>query len=175
MASISPAIAAITGAHSCASARCSPRLALPAVLSIGCSPAARQALGSDSHYNVVGSAPMNRTGLVIALTIGAVVGVVFGVVPRLDLAVSTPFYDTKTHDFPLNAHVWSQNARDVARGLITLLILPAGIALLGKILLPRRPMLIKCQAVLFLVGTLAVGPGLIANTLLKDHWGRARP
>jgi membrane-associated PAP2 superfamily phosphatase len=118
---------------------------------------------------------MNRTGLVIALSIGVVVGVVFGVVPRLDLAVSTPFYDPKTHDFPLHAHVWSQNARDVARGLITLLILPAGIALLGKILLPRRPMLIKCQAVLFLVGTLAVGPGLIANTLLKDHWGRARP
>ena len=28
---------------------------------------------------------------------------------------------------------------------------------------------------LFLIGTLAVGPGLIANTLLKDHWGRVRP
>jgi membrane-associated phospholipid phosphatase len=36
-------------------------------------------------------------------------------------------------------------------------------------------MLIKAEAVLFLIGTLAVGPGLIANTLLKDHWGRARP
>jgi len=118
---------------------------------------------------------MNRTGLVIALTIGVVVGVVFGVVPRLDLAVSTPFYDPQIHDFPLNGHVWTQYARNAARGLITLLILPAGIALLGRILFPRRPMLIKCQAVLFLIGTLAVGPGLIANTLLKDHWGRARP
>jgi len=118
---------------------------------------------------------MNRTGLVIALTIGVAVGVVFGVWPRLDLAVSTPFYDPQIHDFPLNGHVWTQYARNAARGLITLLILPAGIALLGKILFPRRPMLIKCQAVLFLIGTLAVGPGLIANTLLKDHWGRARP
>ena len=118
---------------------------------------------------------MNRIGLVIALSIGVVVGVVFGVLPRFDLAVSTPFYDPKIHDFPLNAHVWTQNARDAARGLIALLILPSGIALLGKILFPRRPMLIKCQAVLFLVGTLAVGPGLLTNTLLKDHWGRARP
>jgi len=118
---------------------------------------------------------MNRTGLVIALSIGVVVGVVFGVVPRLDLAVSTPFYDPKIHDFPLNGHVWSQYARNAARALITLLIVPAGIALLGKFLLPRRRMLIKGQAVLFLIGTLAVGPGLIANTLLKDHWGRARP
>ena len=53
---------------------------------------------------------MNRTGLVIALSIGVVVGAVFGVVPRLDLAVSTPFYDPKTHDFPFNGHLWSQYA-----------------------------------------------------------------
>ena len=112
---------------------------------------------------------MNRTGLVIALSIGVVVGVVFGVVPRLDLAVSTPFYDPKTHDFPLNAHVWSQYARTAARALITLLIVPAGIALLGKFLFPRRRMLIKGQAVLFLIATLAVGPGLLTNTLLKDR------
>ena len=118
---------------------------------------------------------MNRSGLIIALTVGVAVGVVFGVWPRLDLAVSTPFYDPKTHDFPLNAHVWSQYARTAARALITLLIVPAGIALLGRFLLPRRRMLIKAEAVLFLIGTLAVGPGLLTNTLLKDHWGRARP
>jgi lipid A 4'-phosphatase len=118
---------------------------------------------------------MNRTGLVIALSIGVVVGVVFGVVPRLDLAVSTLFYDPTTHDFPLNGHVWSQYARDAARALIALLIVPAGIALLGKFVFPRRRMLIKVEAVLFLIGTLAVGPGLLTNTLLKDHWGRARP
>ena len=118
---------------------------------------------------------MNRTGLFIALTIGVAVGVVFGVWPRLDLAASTPFYDPKTHDFSLNAHVWSQYARTAARALITLLIVPAGIALLGKFLFPRRRMLIKTEAVLFLIGTLAVGPGLLTNTLLKDHWGRARP
>jgi lipid A 4'-phosphatase len=118
---------------------------------------------------------MNRTGLIIALSIGVVVGVVFGVWPRLDLAVSAPFFDPKTHDFPLNGRLWSQQARDAARAVVTLLIVPAGIALLGKMLLPRRPMLIKGRAVLFLIGTLAVGPGLLANTLLKDHWGRARP
>src|SRR5258708_203894 len=166
---------AIPAPLSRASAKCLPRLALPAVLSICCSPAAGQAPGRDLLYNVIGSAPMNRTGLVIALTIGAVAGVVFGVLARLDLAVSTPFYDPKTQDFPLNAHAWSQDARAAARVLITLLIVPAGIALVGRFLLPRRPMLISCQAALFLIGTLAVGPGLITNTLLKDHWGRARP
>src|SRR5580704_12585949 len=137
MASISPAIAAIPKIRWCASARCSPPLALPAVLSIGCSPAAKRAPGSDSFQNVVGSAPMNRTGFFIALTIGVAVGVIFGVMPRLDLAVSTPFYDPQTHDFPLNAQVWSQYARAATRTLITLLIVPAGIALLGRFLLPR--------------------------------------
>jgi lipid A 4'-phosphatase len=43
------------------------------------------------------------------------------------------------------------------------------------LILPHRHMLIGGRAALFLVITLAVGPGLITNTLLKDHWGRPRP
>ena len=31
------------------------------------------------------------------------------------------------------------------------------------------------KALVFLVAATALGPGLIANTVLKDHWGRARP
>jgi len=31
------------------------------------------------------------------------------------------------------------------------------------------------KALAFLFAALALGPGLLANTLLKDHWGRARP
>jgi lipid A 4'-phosphatase len=31
------------------------------------------------------------------------------------------------------------------------------------------------RAALYLLLALAIGPGLIANTILKDHWGRARP
>src|ERR1700720_4626915 len=118
MASISPAIAAIPKTRWCARARGWPRLALAVVFFSRSAPAVKRAPGSDSLCNVVGSAPMNRTGLVIALSIGVVVGVVFGVVPRFDLAVSTLFYDPTTHDFPLNGHVWSQYARDAARALI---------------------------------------------------------
>src|SRR4029077_10561587 len=132
-------MAAVPKTRSCASARCSPPLALPGGLSIGCSPAARQARGRDSLHSVVRSAPMNRTGLVLALSIGVVGGLVFGVWPRLDLAVSTPFYDPKIHDFPFNARSWSQDARNAARVLITLLILLAEAALLGKIFFPCRP------------------------------------
>ena len=34
---------------------------------------------------------MNRTGLIIALAVAAVVGVVFGLFPQLDLMMSAPF------------------------------------------------------------------------------------
>jgi membrane-associated phospholipid phosphatase len=35
--------------------------------------------------------------------------------------------------------------------------------------------LISGRAVVFLVTTLALGPGLLTNVILKDHWGRPRP
>jgi lipid A 4'-phosphatase len=31
------------------------------------------------------------------------------------------------------------------------------------------------KALIFLVASVALGPGILANTILKDHWGRARP
>ena len=31
------------------------------------------------------------------------------------------------------------------------------------------------RGVIYILLTIALGPGLLANTLLKDHWGRARP
>ncbi|HEX3498429.1 MAG TPA: phosphatase PAP2 family protein [Stellaceae bacterium] len=40
-----------------------------------------------------------------------------------------------------------------------------------------RRTLLGCdaRAALYLVLALAIGPGLLVNTILKDHWGRARP
>src|SRR5439155_6835543 len=52
---------------------------------------------------------------------------------------------------------------------------PAVVALALKIALPRRRMLIAGRAVVFLLGTLALAPGLMANFALKEHWGRSRP
>src|SRR5207237_3794429 len=44
------------------------------------------------------------------------------------------------------------------------------------LLLMRRPLWrLDRKALVFVAAATALGPGLIANTLLKDHWGRARP
>jgi lipid A 4'-phosphatase len=118
---------------------------------------------------------MNRTGLFVALGIGAVVGIVFGIWPRLDLAISALFFDPATKDFRVNALLWVQQSRAAARVIITLIVAPSVVALLGKFLLPKRHMFMKTRVALFLVLTLIFGPGLITNSLLKEHWGRARP
>ena len=44
-----------------------------------------------------------------------------------------------------------------------------------KIFWPLRPTLISTRAALFLILTLALGPGLLVNAILKENWGRPRP
>ena len=118
---------------------------------------------------------MNRTGLTIALGIGFAVGVICAVDPQLDLDIAGAFFDPARHLFDVNAQIWVQHTREAARVLITLIVLPAFLAVIGKLIWPRRRMLIEARAALFLIATLALGPGLLTNVILKDHWGRPRP
>jgi lipid A 4'-phosphatase len=118
---------------------------------------------------------MNRTGLVIALVIAAVVGVVFGVYPRLDIDISAFFYNRAINLFVVNAQHWADDLRAAARWLSALILAPACLAIFGKLIMPRRRMLVRGRAALFLVLTMALGPGVLTNLILKDHWGRARP
>jgi lipid A 4'-phosphatase len=118
---------------------------------------------------------MNRTGLIIALAIAVVVGGVSAVYPQLDLDISALFYDPATHKFAGWEKDWVEHARGAATWLITLLVAPAFLAVAGKLLMPQRPMLIAGRAALFLIVTLALGPGILANGLLKEHSARMRP
>ena len=118
---------------------------------------------------------MNRTGLAIALILAIVVGVLFGVYPRLDLAISAFFYDPHTGLFKVNVQPWVLHSRDGARYLVALIAAPTFLAIVGKLLLPHRRMLVRGRAALFLILTLALGPGVLTNVILKDNWPRARP
>jgi lipid A 4'-phosphatase len=117
---------------------------------------------------------MNRIGLAIALSIGAVVGIVFGLYPQLDVAIAAWFYDPVTHTFAAKGE-WAADLRDAATAVIGLLVAPAVFAILGKLVMPNRRMLIPGRAALFLSVTLFLGPFLLANIVLKDHWARMRP
>jgi lipid A 4'-phosphatase len=118
---------------------------------------------------------MNRTGLAIALAVAVLVGGVFGLYPQLDLDLAALFYDPATRSFSAWRSDWAEYARDAATLLITLLVAPAVFAILGKLIMPRRRMLIAGRAGLFLIVTLALGPGFLANGVLKGHSARMRP
>ena len=87
---------------------------------------------------------MNRTGLIIALAIAVVVGVIFGLFPQLDLMISAPFhpiYDANHNTFALHLYPSVQLARDIGLWVGTVIIIPVVAALLIKLLLPRRRLL----------------------------------
>jgi membrane-associated PAP2 superfamily phosphatase len=65
--------------------------------------------------------------------------------------------------------------RDAAMWIVTALVAPAFIALAVKLVLPHRRLLIAGRAVVFLIATIALAPGLLTNVVLKDHWARSRP
>ncbi len=117
---------------------------------------------------------MNRTGLLIALAIAVVVGIVFAVYPELDLALSGVFYDAGSHRWRVLDSPTGR-LRHVASWLIALVAAPAFIALLVKLVLPRRPMWLPGRAVVLMITTLVLGPGLLVNVVLKDNSGRPRP
>jgi lipid A 4'-phosphatase len=118
---------------------------------------------------------MNRTGLLIALAVAAVVGLLFGLYPKLDLDLAGVFFDPARDGF------WARTAppvlwlRDLARAIVTVLVAPAILAPVVKLVAPRRPMLIPGRAAVLLIVTLALAPGVLTNLILKDHWGRPRP
>ena len=118
---------------------------------------------------------MNRTGLVIALLIGVGVGVVFALYPQLDIAISRYFFNEEYRVFPVQYSLVARHLRDIFMYVIAALAAPAFIAIALKLVLPRRQMLIAARAAIFLIATLALAPGLMANVILKDYWGRPRP
>ena len=118
---------------------------------------------------------MNRKGLVIALLIGAAGGLVFGLYPQLDIAISRRFFDEALRVFPVQYSLVARHLRDLFIYAIAALVAPAFVAIAIKLLLPRRRMLIAARAAVFLIATLALAPGLMANVILKDHWSRPRP
>jgi lipid A 4'-phosphatase len=121
---------------------------------------------------------MNRTGLIVALAVAIVTGVAFGVYPDLDLRVARHFYaveDASHNTFALRIYPPVMMARNLGLWVGTVLVIPAVLALLVKLILPRRKLFIPGRAVVFLISTMILAPGLLVNVLVKDHWGRPRP
>ena len=112
---------------------------------------------------------MTRATFIVLVVLGIVTGIVFALDPALDLEVAAFF------GVPAAEPKW-RSPSYVLENLVTFAgAAPAVIALLIKMFRPKRPAPMSSRAALFLILTLAIGPGLIVNGLLKDGWGRPRP
>jgi len=118
---------------------------------------------------------MNRTGLLVTFGVAIVLGGLFAIFPELDLRIAGLFFDPGKNDFALRWRPHLGFLRDAGMWAVALIVAPAIAALVLKLLLPLRPMFISARAILFLLVTLALGPGLLVNVGLKDYWGRSRP
>src|SRR6202030_1521181 len=118
---------------------------------------------------------MNRTGLIVALALALVVGLLFGIYPELDLKLAAWFYDAPTHSFPLTFNRLAAIARDGAMVIAWGLALPAIVALVVKLARPDRPLLMSGRAIVFLLLTLTLSAGVLTNLTFKSYWGRPRP
>ena len=118
---------------------------------------------------------MNLTGLKLALLIAAAAGLVFGLHPEWDIALSAAFFDHRQRDFMLRWDPALGHLRDLAMWVVAGLAAPAIVALVLKMLVPRSRSTIPGRAVVFLFWTLVLAPGVFANLLLKENWGRSRP
>jgi lipid A 4'-phosphatase len=113
-------------------------------------------------------------GPLVYLGLAAASLALFLAAPGIDLWTSGLFY-TAGEGFRL-AHwapvlVLHRAVPWIARGLVLFVV---GAAL--WLFLCERPLWrFDRKALVFLVLAFALGPGLVVNTVLKDHWGRARP
>jgi lipid A 4'-phosphatase len=118
---------------------------------------------------------MNRTGLLVALSLALVIGLLFGIYPELDLKLAALFYDAAAKSFPLKLNAVAAFARDGAMWIAWGLALPAIAALVIKLVRPDRPLLISGRAIIFLLLTLTLSAGILTNLTFKSYWGRPRP
>jgi lipid A 4'-phosphatase len=114
---------------------------------------------------------MKAPAIFVAALLGA--GAVFLLAPGIDLAASRLFYDPQA-GFVLAAwwpvHFVERSVPLISWGIGILVAIGAVALLCG-----RQIWRFDARALAFIALATALGPGLLVNTVLKDHWGRARP
>jgi membrane-associated PAP2 superfamily phosphatase len=112
--------------------------------------------------------------IVLILVYILAVTVIFLFAPGVDMWATGLFYDPSSGFAAGNSPALQVLRRSQDWAIAAILVaLLAGLG--AKLLIPAWPRTVSPSAALFLIVTLIVGPGLLVNVLLKDHWGRPRP
>jgi len=133
------------------------------------------ALGREAWLAVTGGRGRlePRDPIVLVAIYLLAVSLVFVAVPALDLAVTRPFFANGGFQATnVEALVALRRVGDQTIGLTVIVLIAS---LLGKLVWPEKPIAIRPRSTVFLLASLALGPGLVVNALFKSLSGRPRP
>lgn len=104
------------------------------------------------------------------------IGVLLVAFPQTDLAVTGLFYDSD-RGFFLKDQWLVRVVYDLVPWITRTVIVSLVLFLLAAWTFSRRREFFvrRRRAALYLLLVMIVGPGLLVNSVFKDHWGRARP
>ena len=102
-----------------------------------------------------------------------ILSIIFVTFPQIDIFVAHLFYNGQ--NFPLNETIIEKFFYySVKPIVISLSIIILSLYTYNK-LTKKEILNINAKALLYILLTLSIAPGLIVNTTLKENWGRARP
>lgn len=106
--------------------------------------------------------------------IGLAAAVLFVSFPGIDFAVTNPFHVGK-QAFLFNFDGPGKDLRRVFKIMFWAAVAGSLVGLLATAFSQHRPFGLDFPKSLYLVLSFVLAPGVIANVILKDTWGRARP
>ena len=111
----------------------------------------------------------------VLLLIGILTGAIFAVDPMLDLQTAAFFRDLLSRLEASTFYPAVEWFRQLGPLVLVAAITPAVAAILVKTFMPKRRSPMSSRAAFFLILSLALGPGLLVNGVLKPNWPRPRP
>lgn len=119
-----------------------------------------------------------RNYFLVFLALSTLIAALFFFFPVIDLWTAARFYDPNRGFMIPN----SSSAKVLpflpwlAKFFVTACCLVIAVNMVRSCFLGKKLPLVACnRVIIFLLFTLGIGPGLVVNTILKDHCGRARP
>lgn len=117
---------------------------------------------------------------ILYITISTFIAITFLVFPQVDLFVSGLFYNDEQKFFLRENPVLVFLHESVRYIAITISLVLLGAFFVSSFSQRERGNVsflknITKRHIIYLILCLAIGPGLVVNTIFKDNWGRARP
>lgn len=118
--------------------------------------------------------PPSWSMVCIAACLGLAGALIFAAFPQIDLGVSSLFY-TGDGKFLFSRGSTGNVLREAVIWLFILALIGAFIGFAMMAFASRRLLGLGFAAWVYILLSAGIGAGLVANTVFKDQWGRARP